>query len=55
MRNLNSLTVPKKGEKSHSVEKSAKGDPSALEWFLYHVRGFGCVENEVLRTYGKSA
>ena len=25
MRNLNSLTVPKKREKSHSVEKSGKG------------------------------
>ena len=34
MRNLNSLTVPKKGGKSHSVEKSGKGDPSALEWLF---------------------
>ena len=41
----------KKGE-SHSVETSGKGDPSALEWL---VRGFGCVENEVLSTYSKSA
>ena len=24
MRNLNSLTVPKKGEKSHNVEKSGR-------------------------------
>ena len=27
-----------------------------LHWngFLSHVRGFGCVENEVLSTYGKN-
>ena len=53
MRNLNSLTVPKKKRgKSHSLEKSGEGYPSALEWL---VRGFGSVENEVLSTYGKSA
>ena len=46
-----SLTVPKK-EESFIVSK--KVDPSALEWVLSHVRGFGCVENEVLSTYGKS-
>ena len=42
-----------KGEKSHSVEKV---DPSALEWLFisFYVRGFECVENEVLSTYGKS-
>ena len=34
MRNLNNLTVPKKGGKSHSVENSGKGDPSALEWLF---------------------
>ena len=45
----------KKGGKSHSVKKIGKGDPSALEWFLSHVRGFGCIENEELGTYGKSA
>ena len=33
MRNLNSLRVPKK-RKSHSVEKSGKGDPSTLEWLF---------------------
>ena len=53
MRNLNRPTVPKKGGKSHSVEKGGKGDPSALEWLFISVRGFGCVE--VLSTYGKSA
>ena len=55
MRKLNSLTVPKKGRKSHSVEQSGKG--AFLYWngFLSHVRGFGCVENEVLSTYGKRA
>ena len=36
-RNFNCLTVPRKGGKSHSVEKSGKGDPSALEWLF---RGF---------------
>ena len=36
-----------KGGKSHSVEKKWNG-------FLSHVRGFGCVENEVLSTHGKS-
>ena len=51
MRNLNSLTVPKKGAKFYDVEKVER-DPSALEWL---VRCFGCVENEVLSTYGKSA
>ena len=42
----------KKGGKSHSVEKKL----TLLLWngFLSHVRGFGCVENEVLSTYGKS-
>ena len=49
MRNLNSLTVPKKGGKSHSVEKKL------WNGFLSHIRGFGCVENEVLSTYGKRA
>ena len=34
MRNLNSLTVPKKGE-SLSVEKSGNGDPSAWEWLFF--------------------
>ena len=34
MRNLNSLTVPKKGGKSHSVKKVEMGDPSALEWLF---------------------
>ena len=51
MRNLKSHSAEKRG-KSHSVEKSGKEDPSALEWL---VRGFGCVENEVPSTYGKSA
>ena len=34
--------------KSHSAEKCKGGR------FLSHVRRFGCVENEVLSTYGKS-
>ena len=35
MRNFNILTVPKKREKSNSVEKNGKGDLSALEWLFY--------------------
>ena len=63
MRNLNSLTVPKKG-KSHSFEKgeslivSKKVERGALllwNGFLSHVRGFGCDENKTLSTNGKSA
>ena len=52
MRNLNSLTVPKKGGKSQCRKKW-----TLLLWngFLSDVRGFGCVKNEVLSTYGKSA
>ena len=50
-RNLNSFTVPKKRGRSHSVEKSG---PFCFEMAFYlNVRGFGCVENEVLSTYGK--
>ena len=52
MRNLNSLTEPKKGGKSHSVKKSGKGTLLLWNGFLSHARGFGCVENEVLSTYG---
>ena len=44
------LTVPKKEE---SLIVSKRVDPSALKCFFSHVRGFGCVENEVLSTYGK--
>ena len=55
LRNLNSLTVPKKGGKSHSVEKSRKGTLLLWNGILSNVSGFGCVENEVLSTYGKSA
>ena len=55
MRNFNSLTVPKKGEKSHSAEKCKRGTLLLWNGFLSHVRGFGCVENEVQSTYGKSA
>ena len=45
-----SVSVPKK-EESLSVEKSG---PFCFGMAFYHVRGFGCVENEVLSTYGKS-
>ena len=36
-----------------------KNDRDPLETlgdgFVFHVRGFGCVQNQVLSTYGKSA
>ena len=45
LRNLNSLIVP----------KNYKGELFCIGMvFLSHVRGFGCVENEVLSTYGKN-
>ena len=49
-----SLTVPKKGVKSHSVKKVERGTLLLWHGFLSHLRGFGCVENKVLSTYGKS-
>ena len=47
-----SLTKPKKGRgKSHSAEK-LDGGPF---WVLhFKVEGFGCVQNQVLNTFGKS-
>ena len=50
-KNRKKVTQSRKRGKSHSVQKS-KGVPSA---FLFHLRGFGCVQNEVLSTYVKSA
>ena len=52
-----------RGKKSHKVEagsrtvpkKKRRGDHSALEWFEFHVRGFGCVQNQALSTDGTSA
>ena len=53
-----------KFEQSHSAEKgkslivSTKVERGTLllwDGFLSHIRGFGCVESEVLSTYGKSA
>ena len=49
-----SHSAEKRG-KSHSVEKFGNGTLLLWNGFLSHVRGFGCVENEVLSTYGKSA
>ena len=54
MRNL-SLTVPKKGKRLIVSIKVEKGTLLLWNGILSHVRGFGCVENEVLSTYGKSA
>ena len=45
----------KKKGKSHSVKKSGKRTLLLRNGFLSHVRGIGCVENEVPSTYGKSA
>ena len=54
-----------KFEQSHSAEKKGKSlivskkveRGTLLLWtgFLSHFSGFGCVENEVLSAYGKSA
>ena len=55
MRNLNSLRVPKKGESRIVSKKVEIGTLLLWNGFLSHVRGFGCVENEVLSTYSKSA
>ena len=55
MRNLNSLTVPKEGESLIVSEKVERGTLLLWNGFLSHVRAFGCVENEVLSTYSKSA
>ena len=54
MRNLNSLTVPKKGESLIVSKKVERGTLLLWKGFLSHVRGFVCVENKVLSTYGKS-
>ena len=50
-----SFTKPKNGDKSHVAEKLK--DTTLLLWkgFVFHVRGSGCVQNQVLRAYGKSA
>ena len=47
------VSQSRKRGKSHSAKKCKKGDPLALEWFIFHVRGFGCVQNQVPSTYGK--
>ena len=51
----NSLRKPERKRESHSVENSGKGGPFAFEWSCIYVRGFRCVQNEVLNTYSKSA
>ena len=45
----------KKGESLKVSKKVKKGTLLLWNGFLSHVRGFGCVENEVLSTYGKNA
>ena len=39
---------------SWSAEKKLKWGPVCFG-FVFHVRGFGCVENHVLSTFAKSA
>ena len=41
------------GGESHSVKKSGKGTLLLWNSVLFHVRRFGCVQNEVLSTFGK--
>ena len=45
---------PEKGGKSHSAENSGKGTFLLRNGFVFHCRGFGCVQNQVLNTHGKS-
>ena len=40
---------------SHSAEKIGKGALLLWNVFVFYVRGFGCVQNHVLSTHGKSA
>ena len=39
---------------SHSAKK-LEVNHSALNCFVFYVRGFGCAQNQVLSTFGKSA
>ena len=48
------LLKPKKSE-SHSAEKVDRGTLLLWNSFVFHVRDFGCVQNQVPNTYGKSA
>ena len=58
-------TLKKFRKKSHEAEKSLRVPNKSkiskmrtlLLWngFVFHVRGFGCVQNQVLSTYFKSA
>ena len=51
-----SLTKPKKGGwKSHSAEKREREILLLWNGFVFHVRGFGCVQNQIQSTYGNSA
>ena len=41
-------------KRSHSAKKVNKVALLLWNGFVFHVRDFGCVQNEVLSTYGKS-
>ena len=49
------IKVPKKRESLTVSKKVERGTLMLWIGFLSHVRGFGCVENEVLTANGKSA
>ena len=49
-----SLPKSKLWGKSHSGGKSGKGILLLWNGFVFHVRGFGCGQNQVLNTCGKS-
>ena len=44
-----------KREEVLECQKNGKGTLLLYSGFLFHVRSFGCVQNQVLNTYGKSA
>ena len=48
-------SAEKKGERLTASKKVERGTHMLWNGFLSHVRGSGCVENEVLSTNGKSA
>ena len=55
---IEKIRESEKFEQSHSAKKRGKSfsvEKKLWNGSLSHVRGFRCVENEVLSTYGKSA
>ena len=51
-----SLTKPEKGIESLIMQKNKNREtPQTWNHFVSHARGFRCVQNQVLSTYGKNA